>query len=353
MATKNVNQPTLQAAIDHFNIDCDPYGIMVSGSNGNIEKVHADESAHTWRKLKAILSDDDETKAPDLTKLKKAFVFPGCDVSQDRIKSALKEHKVTVTNDYELADVYITHFMINGNFENGDTVISTTLFPKLWNYDSVEEGSTIITNYTDDTNNMKGGERARIIVDDKLDQWFNRRLFTTFSMPVESWLLTGMAVNCAYNVEMGNAEVWHVEKVLNQSANKVDLTEQLISDITALQNSRNNDDHNMIGSILPTIKYKEKYHLLWALSQELDNLYNFNRNKDVQFWISVSEIQEIRRRSALEMIQYLEEQELLNNESFQYLEGIVRKEIRIENRDLYTFKVELKPEYKLYKKMKI
>ena len=48
------------------------------------------------------------------------------------------------------------------------------------------------------------------------------------------------------------------------------------------------------------------------------------------------------------MIKNLEEDKNLNRESFKYLEPIVRKEIRIDNRDLYTFRVEVKPEYKKY-----
>jgi len=46
------------------------------------------------------------------------------------------------------------------------------------------------------------------------------------------------------------------------------------------------------------------------------------------------------------MIQFLEQNSKLCKKSFKYLEPIVRKEIRIENRDLYTFRVEVKPEYK-------
>ena len=50
------------------------------------------------------------------------------------------------------------------------------------------------------------------------------------------------------------------------------------------------------------------------------------------------------------MIQHLENNNELNKESFKYLEPIVRKEIRIDNRDLYVFRVEIKPEYKKFLK---
>ena len=50
------------------------------------------------------------------------------------------------------------------------------------------------------------------------------------------------------------------------------------------------------------------------------------------------------------MIKWLEEKELLNVKSFRYLEPIVRKEITINNRELYTFKVAVKKEYQKYLK---
>jgi hypothetical protein len=355
MATKDVNQPYCKDAVEHFGIDCDPYGIMVSAANGAIETVYADESKYTYTKIHRILSDNtDDTLAPDLTKLKKAFIFPNANLSQDRIKAALKEHKITVTNDYELADLYLTHYHIDNDFENGNTINSRTMMPKLWNYDAIEGGGNKITNYTHHPDNMRNGEFARVIVDSKIDDHVYRYSddYEAHSMPVDVWLLTGMAVNCAYRVEINAAEVWNIEKVMNQSATKVEITEQLIDDLKSLIHSYSDEDSNMVAAILPTIKYKENYHLLWQLAQEIGgNLYRASkRNKDVQFWIKVSQIEDHYHRSALDMINYLEGQEILENKTFKYLESIVRKEIRIENRDLYTFKVDLKPEYKQYLK---
>ncbi len=357
MATKNVNQPHCKDAIEHFGIDCDPYGIMVSATTGDIETVYADESNYIYNKIHRILSDhSDDTLAPDLSKLKKAFILPNANLSQDRIKAALKEHKVTVTNDYEQADLYLTHDYIDNDFESGQTINSRVMMPKLWNYDAVEAGGVMVENYTHDPNNMRSGELARVIVDEKIMGWVNRYSddYVTHSMPSDSWLLTGLAVNCAYKVEQGEAEVWSIEKVMNQSATKVEITEQLIEDLKSLIHSYSDDDTNMVAAILPTIKYKKNYHLLWQLAQDIGgNLYRCSsRNKDVQFWIKVSQIEDHYNRSALDMINYLEGQEILESKTFKYLESIVRKEIRIENRDLYSFRVELKPEYKKYLKNK-
>ena len=52
MATKEVNQLHLKDAIEHFGIDCDPYGIMVSATSGEIQTVYADESEYTYNKIK-------------------------------------------------------------------------------------------------------------------------------------------------------------------------------------------------------------------------------------------------------------------------------------------------------------
>jgi len=48
------------------------------------------------------------------------------------------------------------------------------------------------------------------------------------------------------------------------------------------------------------------------------------------------------------MILWLEKENKLDGESFRYLEKIVRQDISIHNRDLYTFKVSVKSEYKKY-----
>ena len=354
MATKNVHQPALQDAIDHFCIDCDPYGIMVSAVNGTIEKVYVDESEYTSKKLKKILTDNsDETLAPDLDKLKKAFLFPNATISQDRIKAALKEHKITLTNDYEQADLYLTHHNLDSDFDNGEAISSRCLFAKLWNYEATEQGNSVITDYTENTDNMKGGEFGRVILCAKTEDWHTKHRHEHHSMPVDAWLLSGMAINCAYNVEQGIAEVWDIEKVMNQSANKVILDEQLLNDLKALSSSYNDEDRNMIAAILPTIDYSKNYHLQWQLAQEIgSNIYNYNRNKDVQFWLGVSGFEDHYHRDALGMVQHLEKLDILDKISFRYLEDIVRKEIRIENRDLYTFRVELKPEYRKYLKQK-
>ena len=79
-------------------------------------------------------------------------------------------------------------------------------------------------------------------------------------------------------------------------------------------------------------------------------MYGFNRDKDVQYWLEQSGLSRLYHQDAEGLILEMEKDEILDKESFRYLEKIVRKEISIDNRKLYTFKVSVKQEYKQYLK---
>ena len=54
--------------------------------------------------------------------------------------------------------------------------------------------------------------------------------------------------------------------------------------------------------------------------------------------------------NAEQAIQWFEKEEMLDSRCFRALEVLCRKEIQISNRELYTFKVQVKPEYRKYMK---
>jgi len=346
---KTIHQDYNPDAIDHFSIDCDPYGVMVDRS-GAIETVYIDESDYTTKKLIKILDKSDCDVQPDMTLYKKAFVLPNCPVSADRIKAALKEHKITVTKDLDKADLLLSHMHLENTSESGGNINHNYLFTHLWNYDAIEDGCQVIRDYTEDPDNMRSGEKARVIYDDKVREGYVGHYNADYKeMPYDSYMMTGLAVNAAYEVEVNGLAVFDVDKIMHQSATKTPLDEQLMSDILAMAKEGGSENWNMIGAILPTIDYRYNHHLLWALSCEINTgLYNLNRNKDVQYWKKASNFEDFYHNSALDMIQWLENKGHLNKKSFKYLESIVRKEIRIDNRDLYVFKVSVKPEYKKY-----
>ena len=136
---------------------------------------------------------------------------------------------------------------------------------------------------------------------------------------------------------------------LHASANLIDLTEDLLEEITTWVNSYDDENIAIAAKILPTINYTKKPHLMWRLAQNIYSYrYKFNRDKDVQFWEERSNLDQLYHHSAEGMILWLEKENKLDGESFRYLEKIVRQDISIHNRDLYTFKVSVKSEYKKY-----
>jgi hypothetical protein len=345
MTSKSIFQEFNEDAIAHFSISCDPYGIITSGTNMIVATVYLDESSCTFDKIEKLLT---EGNTKNLLSYKKAYLLPNCRVSADRVKSALKEHGLVLTGDYKKAEIYITHDNIEGHSENSENISTRHLINKLWNYEAIEEGCSSIVKYCND--NARNGASARVIYDAKCESWIDRYNTDFHSMPYEAWMLTGMAVNVAYRIDTNEAVSINIDEVLHQSANKIEIDKELIEQLKVMCGTYSDEDEKLAAKILPTIDYTKKKHLMWELAQEIgSNMYRL-RDKDVQYWEKSSGIDDFINYSALDMIQHLENNNELNKESFKYLEPIVRKEIRIDNRDLYVFKVEIKSEYKKYLK---
>ena len=130
------------------------------------------------------------------------------------------------------------------------------------------------------------------------------------------------------------------------------LDEQLLGDLKVqLDNSRYNEDKILALKIVPTIDYTKNYHLIWQFAQDCSHItYADSRDKDLNYWLQVSNFLKFERKSAQDMILWLDSKDKLCKTTFRYLEPIVRKEISIHNRDLYTFKVAVKKEYQKYLK---
>ena len=106
MASKNIHHSEISPEVldDLGFTDAVSVGLMMS--NLDIEDVQLSESLAQYDKIRNLLTTETTS---DLTTVKRAFVLPMHNVSTDRLKSALKEHKITVTNDYEKADFIIPH----------------------------------------------------------------------------------------------------------------------------------------------------------------------------------------------------------------------------------------------------
>jgi len=345
MASKSVYQDYNTDAVEHFGLQAAPYYGVVSSNS--VETALFTDSESTYNKIRDILQTGN-LDASKLSTKKKAFVLPKSPVSLDRVKAACKEHKITLTNNYEVADLIITHDGCSERFDHGETIKSTVMMAKVWNYHTAIDSGCSSKNFVDEYIETSGNE---IILDEKADSIVSRYGCSNGESLYDSWMITGMALNIAYLIDTGEIDVIDVETVVNESAYKQELTESLMKDLIRQIDSYDEDDNNIAAMMLPTLDYNKNHHLLWKFSQEVGHkMYKFNRNKDVQYWLDVSNLGKFQNFNAESMIQWLEKQDLLCSENFRYLEPIVRKDITIYNRDLYVFKVEVKPEYRKYLK---
>ena len=344
MATKSVYQDFDADALKHFGLEADPFYGLVSSSMG-VDKVLCTQDQTTYDKIHSILTVPTEDGQTFRTK-KKAFILPKCNVSQDRLKAALKEHGITVTNNYELADLVIGHEAISTyKLQNAERIPSTVMMNKLWNYETTlgdSNGTGVLKAIAD--------SGLECIVTDHVTERVRYYDIDMNNNLYDVWMLTGMAINLAHLIDTTDLTVVDPETVLHSSANLLTLDETLLADLKAQLNSYN-DDKALAIKIVPTIDYTKNLHLIWQLAQDCSNLeYAYNRDKDLQYWLKESNFSSLMRRSAQDMILWLEEKELLNKTYFKYLEPIVRQEISIHNRDLYVFKVSVKKEYQQYLK---
>ncbi len=351
--SKSVYQEYNENALIHFGLEGTPeYGVC-SNSNGEIETIIATDSQTTYNNIKDVIATSNTKK---MGSWKRAFLLPKSPISIDRVRSALKEHKITLTSDLEAADVIITHDDFHDHFKSGSNINTTVMMAKIWNYETFKKSTSMPSSVKYSEATMLNGKSNPILYDDKVSNWFNlwsANAVDTYDTLYDAWMLTGMAVNLAYRIEVVAVPVMGVDDLMHQSANVQPLSEQLVKDLTRQIDSYNDEDNAIAGKILPTVDYESNYHLLWKLANAIDsNLYKFNRNKDVQYWVNAANISKLSYKSAEDMILWLDEEDKLDEENFRYLEPIVRKEIRIENRNLYVFKIQVKPEYRQYLKPK-
>ena len=347
MANKSVYQDFNADALAYFGLEGDAvYGVL--SSLGEIDEVLCTQDQTTYEKINTILTVPTEDGTTFISK-KKAFILPKCTVSQDRLKAALKEHGITVTNDYTLADLIIGHEDISTHrLENSDNIPSTIMMNKLWNYETTKGRHHAI--HSKEIAIYNSG--LEVIITPKLTESVRYYDLDIETSLYDEWMLTGMAINLAHIIDTTDVSVIDPETVLHASANKMILDEQLLADLKVqLDSSRYNEDRILALKIIPTICYKTNYHLLWQFAQDCSMItYADNRDKDLQYWIDASEFTKLERRSAQDMILWLDSKDKLDTVSFRYLEPIVRREISIHNRDLYTFKVAVKKEYQKYLK---
>ena len=341
MASKSVYQFYNADAMSYYDLAGDPFYGVIAGSG--VETVLVTQDKTTYETIQDTLESSIETDSTFKNK-KKAFVLPGADVSLDKIKAALKEHKITVTNDYTLADLIVTHDNIDKRCENGENIPSSKMLVKLWNYETTSGDP----NSHSPIQSLIANSPQSVIVTNKVTDSIRYYSLDIEDSLYDGWMITGLALNIAHLIATGEVTTVDIETVLHASASKIELTEEVMEQIRTMVYA-GGDDKAMAASIIPNIDYETNHHFLWKLAQDCNAItYDFNRDKDIQYWLDKSNFGEFYHKNAQDMILWLEENDLLNKESFRYLEPMCRKEISIHNRDLYVFQVSVKKEYKKY-----
>jgi|TARA_R110000744_G_scaffold195378_1_gene314392 hypothetical protein len=332
------------------------YGVYsTSGPSADISTILGTENYTVFSAINDLLITE-TTK--DLSKLKKAFILPGSSVSADRIKEACKEHSISITNDYETAD-----FIIN----DGNSAISELgthskfsvksllhHFNNGYVLDFVPLNIQALGTKFEEYQNLNSDKVNSVIYDKRTAEYHSLHSLDYSSAPYDNYLITGLALNLANLIHKKELDVVEVDTILGASNNVQVLTKDLLDTMDNMWKS-GSDDKEMLGSLLCTIDYNKTPALMWKLSQIVGNKeYYWSRNKDVKYWYNVSGINELAYFNAEEALKFFISKDVMDKDNFKILEPICRSEIYISNRELYSFTVQVKPEYRKYlKKQKI
>jgi len=346
----NCTLGAIKEQLEDFGLDGQPvYQVALSRQSWDMGQAVFCDLNNTYKVFKKYFND--EIDVVDLTQYKKAFILPGCPVSLPRIKEALREHSITVTNDFEKADFFVTHDEYGKHHTDGESIRTSSMLFKIHNYEAMDISASV--DLADKQSELNVDPNIQIVFDDKMAETYSRNSLDYDADLYEAYVFTPLAIQVAYRIRHEQIPVIYAETCLNESANKTILDQQLMDDLIRMIRDGGSEEQEMVKKIVPAIDYRKKKHLLWKLAKECSGyMYRFNRDKDLNYWMEKSNFNSYGHKNAEEMIQYLEEEECLDSESFRYLEPIVRKEISINNRELYTFKVAVKEEYRKYLKIK-
>lgn len=337
MVTKSVYQEFDQAVLQHYQLDSAPkYGVLSSSNLDALDFVICNDDENVYFNILGILKT--ETISNTWKNYKRAFVLPKCPVTLPRIKSVAKENNIVIVNDYTKADFIISHGEFYEEFYQSEVIKSSVMLGALNGFHlakSTNGGINIVDN-----------SLVPCIYDNK---WIDKvRIYNCDTEYLDyCYFYSGMALDIAHMLESGSLSgVVNINTFMASALINQELTFEKVELIKSMIKSKN--DLEMIAKIIPTIDVNKKHHLLWELLHDTTEIkYGFKKNKDIQFWLSTLRYN-YYRNSAEDMILDLKTNDELDSESFRYFEVICRQDIEINNRELYNFKVSIKPEYLKY-----
>ena len=320
-------------------------GMICSRDSSKRTTVIVSDCGDAWETHKDWVTGDKETPLRNMNG-KKAFILPGSSISADRMKQELGEHSIKITNKVADADVFITNSDAYEELDHNDNLPMRKIMFKVNNGYSITEFETCETLCDAMNDWMEQEQVAHVINDPGMWERLNSSLsYSEYdSLPYDCYVYTGMGLEILEKIRNG-AETVHEDRVLRESPNMQPLTDELLETIVAMYRS-GDDDKELLVKILPTIQSDVNHHLIWKMCQEISHYRISSRNKDFSHWVDDIRFDWYQRLSAEEFIQTHDENETLTPVGFKYMEPLCRQDIYISNRDLYVFKVEIKPEYR-------
>ncbi len=324
----------------------DIVGMICSGDCTKLSTVLVSEDATKYEKYTEHLEGDD--KVPILNyKDKKAFIMAGSTITSDKMKLELKEHKIKITNNPDDADLFISNNHISGHVGSGESLSLKQYMFKIVNGYAVTEWETDQGLGRQDRINewMQNENIEHIILDNSKLEVLNTYManLESDSLPYDTYVYTGIALQILDRVNNHGATIIHEARIMQESPNQQTLTKELLQTIIDMYNA-GSEDRLLLDKIIPTIRTDINHHLIWKLSHKINRYSLSSRNKDLDYWMRKSKFENYARMSAEDFIVEHDENKTLTSEGFKYIEPMVRQDIVISNRELYVFKVQIKPE---------
>lgn len=344
--SKKIHIPvdTMNGIVTKLGIDSTSIiGMLDANDASSISTVLLSENMTIYNKLYELLETDSNKLITDY-KNKKGYILPGGETTIDKLNIICKSHDIKIAKDLNDADFIITNDNVVKKYTDVAGLSKISLMFELENHYSIQETKNSFID-----NLMSEHYIKEILYDAKCfkNQGINLYNCEYDSLCYNSYIYTGLALQVLEKMHDGMSSI-SSSRLIDESPNQQILTFDLYNTIINMYNG-GADDRNLLTKLLPTIRVDKNHHLLWELAQKLKEYNLDTRDKDLKYWWyrKFSEL-DYGRKSAEDFVLEKDQDNTLTSIEFKYMEPQIRKEISISYRELYTFKVEIKPEYKKY-----
>lgn len=286
----------------------------------DLQDVQADHSM-----IQDLKYGKDNESNTQVSNVKKLYVLRGCSYTRKRIKELASFNNIKIVNDIHKAD--------------------TVLVPKTVRFKTKELTSKTL--YYDNFVKYDGGKH---ITSDS--NWFyNNRMGNRFTISVSysKQLVSYLYLNVQALIAQKKISVLVENDLHSNSKHLVAATKDVIDDICSQFHDK--DTRQFAADLAVNLDFTGAEYLKFYFIKKIKyDLWNTGRLFDFNKFLEDNGINRFKDMTAMSVIVYLHNKNLLCKEGFKYLEEIARKGIYIQKGDIYKFNVSFKDEYKKYLK---